>query len=90
MTARGNDPHLLGAQNAVANFKLGSLSADITLTTIWTAMKAAATQGYSTDPYVKLTDEVTFPGEVREVDPVKEQAAAEWMAELATREPEND
>lgn len=90
MTARGNDPHLKAAREAVADFKAGAKTAADALKAIWDAMALATKSGHDTDPYVKLTDAVTFPDERHDVDPDKERAAAEWMAELAGRESEDD
>ncbi len=84
------DPNLPTAREAVDLFKNKVMSAEDALQTIWKMMNVATHQGFPTQPYVDLSDAVTFPDERHDVDPDKEMAAAEWMAELATREPEND
>lgn len=81
-----DDPWLAAARQAVSDFVAGAVSAEAALETIWAAMNSAAAAGFDAQPYVILSDAVTFPEET-EADPATEAA---WAAEVQAREPEND
>ncbi len=86
MSSSPADPFLPQARAAVEAFKADKLTAEQALETVWASMASAAKAGYASEPYVKLSDAVTFPDERHDVDPEAERIAAEWMEELKTRE----
>lgn len=72
-----SDPHLPAAEAAVEEFKAKKLTAEQAMSIIWESMRKAEKERRSLDPYVKLTDKVTF-GEA-EPDPDQDAAiAATW------------
>lgn len=85
-SVKSDDPHLDAARAAVQAFQNEEVSAEAALNTIWGAMKQAAKDGFPAQPYVDLSDAVTFPEET-EADPATD---AVWASEVQGREPEND
>lgn len=72
------DPYLPAAEAAVAEFKAGKLTAEKTMAAIWDAMKKASKELLDLDPYVKLTDSVTFGDEVEPDAERDAQIADTW------------
>ena len=85
-SASSDDPWLVAAQRATRDFLNDEISAEAALDTIWEAMRQATDAGFPAQPYVDLTDSVTFPEETQ-ADRATEAA---WAAEVQERDPEND
>ncbi len=85
-SAKSDDPWLAEARRAAQAHRNEEISAEAALSAIWAAMKSATAAGFPTQPYVDLSDAVTFPEETQ-ADPATEAA---WAAEVQGREPEND
>jgi len=82
-----DDPYLPLAKEALQAFSEGYVGPEAALAAIWDAMRSAVDAGFPGQPYVDLSDLVTFPEEGAPED--GEQAAA-WAAEVASQEPGND
>lgn len=81
-----DDPWLVAARAATRNFLNDEISAEAALDTIWDSMRQAQAAGFPGQPYVDLTDSITFPEETQ-ADPATD---ALWAAENQQGEPEND